>query len=196
MSLLDPRAFRPKLVGISGSLRAASFSTAILEGLRDELAGRADLTVFRLNDVPLYDQDLDTDTPPAGAAALRRAIREADGVVVSTPEYNYGTSGVLKNAVDWASRPYGKSALAGKAALIISSSPGTTGGVRAQYQAREALSAAGAHVVPHPHIAIAGVHEKVKDGKLVDRAALDFTLGAIEALIAEIRVREALKTAA
>lgn len=196
MSLHDVRAFRPRLLGISGSLRAGSFSTAVLEGLQAELAGKSDLTVFRLNGVPLYDQDLDTANPPAAVAALRKAIREADGVVVSTPEYNYGTSGVLKNAIDWASRPYGQSAFAGKAALIVSSSPGTTGGVRAQHQTREALSAVGAHVVSHPHVAIAGVHEKVKDGKLVDRGALDYTLGALDALIAEIRVREALKAAA
>jgi len=186
----------PKLIGISGSLRAASFSTAILEGLADALAGKAELTVFRLNDVPLYNGDLDNETPPAGVTALREAIKAADGVIVATPEYNYATSGVLKNAIDWASRPYGKSAFAAKPALIVSSSPGTTGGVRAQYQVRDAVSAAGGRVVSYPHVAIAEVHQKVKEGKLVDKAALDFTLGAVDALLTEIRLVELLKKAA
>ncbi|MFK8252253.1 NADPH-dependent FMN reductase [Ancylobacter terrae] len=186
----------PKLIGISGSLRAGSFSTAVLEGLKDALAGKAELLVFRLNDVPLYNGDLDNATPPAGVTALREAIKAADGAIVATPEYNYATSGVLKNAIDWASRPYGQSAFAAKPSLIVSSSPGVTGGVRAQHQVRDALSAAGARVVSYPHVAIAEVQKKVTDGKLTDKAALDFTLGAIDVLLTEIRLVETLKKAA
>lgn len=184
----DVSSFRPRLLGISGSLRAGSFSTAILEGLRAPLADKAVYDVLRLNDVPLYDGDLDTPNPPAGVAALRAAIAAADGLVVTSPEYNYGMSGVLKNAIDWASRPGGNGAIKGKPALVITSSPGTAGGVRAQYQVREALSGAGARPIVRPHVAIAQVAGKIENGKLVEKEALDFTLAAVDGLIEEIRI--------
>lgn len=179
---------RPKLLGISGSLRAGSFSTAILEGLRVALAPRAELTVFRLNEVPLYNQDVDTAEPPVGVAAFRAAVAAADAIIVASPEYNYGMSGVMKNAIDWASRPGGNGAIKGKPALIITSSPGTTGGVRAQAELRNALAASLARPITYPHVAIAGVGKKVEDGKLTDKDALDFTLAAIDALMAEVRM--------
>ncbi len=182
----------PKILAISGSLRAGAFSTAIAEGLKDALAGTADVTVFTLNDVPLYNQDLDTATPPEGAAALRAAIAAADGVILISPEYNFSIPGVVKNAIDWASRPYAKGAIKGKPTLIVTSSPGTTGGVRAQAPVREALIGAGARPVAYPHVAIASVGEKVTEGKLTDKAALDFTLGAVNALLHDIRLLAAV----
>ncbi|WP_029354141.1 NAD(P)H-dependent oxidoreductase [Bosea sp. 117] len=177
---------RPKLLGISGSLRAGSFSTALLEALRKALAPKADLTVYRLNGVPLYNQDEDTATPPEAAAALRAAIAAADGIIFASPEYNYGTSGAMKNAIDWGSRPYAKGALIGKPALIVTSSPGSTGGIRAQAQLRESLSATGARVVSYPHLAVPGVGEKVKDGAFTDEKTAGFLLGGVDALLAEI----------
>lgn len=177
---------RPKLLGISGSLRAASFSTALLEALKNALADKADLTVYRLNDVPFYNQDEDTATPPAGAVALREAIAAADGLIVASPEYNYGTSGAMKNAIDWGSRPYAKGALIGKPTLILTSSPGSTGGIRAQAQLRETLSGTGARVVTYPHLAVPGVADKVKDGVFADEKTRDFLLGGVEALLKEI----------
>ncbi|WGD30383.1 NAD(P)H-dependent oxidoreductase [Ancylobacter sp. WKF20] len=179
---------RPKILGISGSLRAGSFSTAVLEALKVALADTADLTVFRLNGVEMYNQDEDTETPPAHAAALRAAIAAADGVILASPEYNYGTSGALKNAIDWGSRPYGKGALRGKPALVLTSSPGSTGGIRAQAQVRETLSAAGSRVIDYPHLAIPSVGEKVKDGVFTDDKTKAFVLGGVEALLKEIKL--------
>lgn len=178
----------PRLLGISGSLRAQSFNTAILASLAEALGDRAEMTVFPLNDVPLYDQDVDTETPPAAVAALRRAIGDADGIVFSSPEYNYGMSGVLKNALDWASRPYGKATLTGKPVLTITSSPAFTGGVRAQLDLNGTLVAIGARVVLGPQAVVASVHEKVKDGRVVDEQARDFLIGRTDALLADIRV--------
>ncbi|QIB35085.1 NADPH-dependent FMN reductase [Ancylobacter pratisalsi] len=175
-----------KLLGISGSLRAGSFSTAVLEALSAALGSNVQMSVFRLNDVALYNQDEDNEHPPAGAAALRAAIAAADGVILASPEYNYGTTGAMKNAIDWGSRPYARGALLGKPALVITSSPGSTGGIRAQAQLRETLSAAGARVVPYPHLAIPGVAEKVKDGVFVDDKTREFVLGGVNALLAEI----------
>jgi chromate reductase len=178
----------PKILGISGSLRAGANSTAVLEALKRALAGKAELTVFTLNDVPLYNQDEDTAHPPAGAGALRAAIAAADAVIFASPEYNYGTSGALKNAIDWGSRPYAKGALRGKPALVLTSSPGSTGGIRAQAQVRESLSAAGSRVLDYPHLAIPNVGDKVKDGAFTDEKTAGFVLGGVDALLAEVRL--------
>lgn len=186
----------PKILGISGSLRAASYSTALLEALKTALAGKAELTVFRLNDVPMYNQDEDTATPPAGAAALRAAIAAADGVIFASPEYNFGTSAAMKNAVDWGSRPYAKGALLGKPSLIITSSPGSTGGIRAQAQLRESITAAGSRVAVVPHVAVPAVHEKVKDGAFTDEKTKAFVLAGVDALLTEIKFVEYLKKGA
>jgi chromate reductase len=176
----------PKLLGISGSLRGQSYSTAILEALVSPVREIAQLTVVRLNDIPLYNQDVDTATPPLGVAALRSAIGAAEGIILATPEYNYGVSGVLKNALDWASRPYGHSALIGKPVLTVSSSPASTGGVRAQTQLNETLIAVAARLVLRPQIVIARVHEKLQGGGFTDTATLDFLLSGINDLLAEI----------
>lgn len=175
----------PRLLGVAGSLRAGSYNTAILNTLKDAIAPKATLTVFPLNDVPLYDEDLDTDTPPEAVAALRRAIGEADGLVIAAPEYNYGISGVLKNALDWASRPYGRATITGKPVLTLSSSPAFTGGVRAQAQLTGTLVAIGARPVGGPQIVIGQVHEKVVDGRLVDAPTLAFLRTATDGLLRE-----------
>ncbi|QFR31705.1 NADPH-dependent FMN reductase [Ancylobacter sp. TS-1] len=179
---------RPSLLAISGSLRAGAFSTAVAKALKEAAAAKADVTVQLLNDVPFYNQDEDGETQPAGAAALRAAMAAADGVIFISPEYNYGTSGALKNAIDWGSRPYAKGALLGKPALVVTSSPGSTGGIRAQAQVRESLSAAGARVVSYPHLAIPNVGEKIKDGIFADEKTRGFLVGGVEALLREIRL--------
>lgn len=176
---------RPKLLGISGSLRRDSFNTQILETLKQAIADRVDFDVFRLNEVPLYNQDLDVSPAIPGVAALREAIAEADGVVIATPEFNYGIPGVLKNALDWASRPYGEAALIGKPILTFSSSPAFTGGVRAQAQLNETLLAIGARLIVRPQTVIAEVHNKLHDGRLADTASLDFLIAGVNDLITE-----------
>lgn len=175
-----------RLLGLSGSLRQGSHCTAILRTLAAALAGKAELTLFPLNDVPLYNQDLDTDAGPEGVGALKRAIAGSDGVIVVSPEYNYGMPGVLKNALDWASRPAMTSPLKGKPALIMTASPGSVGGARAQHQIRETLSAVLARVVARPEVVIAAVHEKVKEGRLTDEASLAFALAAVDDLLQEV----------
>jgi chromate reductase, NAD(P)H dehydrogenase (quinone) len=117
------------LLGLSGSLRRASNSTAVLRGLQDALAPGAALNIF----------SLDAEHAPESVRALRSAIEASDGVIMISPEYNHGMSGVLKNALDWASRPYGRSALGSKPVLTMTASPAFTGGVRAQQQMNETL---------------------------------------------------------
>lgn len=178
---------KPKIVAISGSIRKGSFNTAILETLADKIADHADVEIVPLNDIPLYDQDLDNVTPPPAVATLRAKIGAADGVIVFSPEYNYGVSGVLKNALDWASRPYGKSTLIGKPVVTATSSVAVTGGVRAQSSLHETLSAIGARVLLRPQIVIGAVHDKVKDGNLVDEATLNFVIAGADDLLKDIR---------
>ncbi len=176
----------PVLLGISGSLRRQSFNAAILNSLADALGEKASLRIFPLNAIPMYDQDADTDTPPEAVAALRAAIGEADGIVIASPEYNHGMPGVLKNALDWVSRPYGKATLTGKPVFTLTSSPGAVGGARAQAQLNETLASIGARTLLRPQSVIGAVHEKIADGRLSDTSTLDFLLSGIDALLKEI----------
>lgn len=182
-----------RLLGISGSIRKQSYCTAVLETLGEKLGGKAELTLFPLNEIPPYDPDLDAQNTPASATAMREAIAAADGLVVISPEYNYGMSGVLKNALDWASRPAMKSPVKGKPILIMTASPAFTGGVRAQHEMRETLAGMMGRVIARPQVVIATVHEKIKDGRLVDEASVSFALAAIDDLIAEITLLRGAK---
>jgi chromate reductase len=165
----------------------------VLRSLAPLLPSSASLDLFPLDDIPLYNADLDGDTPPAPVAALKKAIAEADGLVVCSPEYNYGMPGVLKIAIDWASRPGFASPLKGKAALIMTASPGTAGGVRAQGQIREALAATLAWPVVRQHVAIANVNTRIREGRLVDESTLDFIHSALNDLLDEARLLAAAR---
>jgi chromate reductase len=180
-------AVKPQLLGISGSLRKGSYVTAILRALAAAAEPDASLTVFTLNEIPPYDQDADTASPPAGVAALRAAIRNADGIVIGSPEYNAGMSGVLKNALDWASRPYGKSTLTGKPVLTFTASPASTGGARAQAQLNESLTAIAAQLVLRPQAVIGAVHEKMSEGRFTDSKALAFLKAGLSDLVRDVR---------
>jgi len=177
---------KPRLLGLSGSLRQASYNTAILVAVAEAVSETASLEVFPLNDIPPYNQDDDTATPPASVAALRAAIGAADGLVIASPEYNAGMSGVLKNALDWASRPYAKSTMIGKPVLTLTSSPATTGGARAQAQLNETLTAVAAQIVLRPQTVIGAVHGKIVDGKLDDAATLGFLKAGVADLLRDI----------
>jgi chromate reductase, NAD(P)H dehydrogenase (quinone) len=177
---------KPRLLGISGSLRKASTNTAILKALAEAVSDKATLDIFPLNDIPLYDQDIDVEPSLPAVAAFREAVVAADGVVISSPEYNYGMSGVLKNALDWASRPYGKSGLTGKPVLTVTASAASTGGVRAQTQLNETLTAIAALVVLRPQSVIGSVFQKMTDGKFTDETSLKFLSAAIDDLLRDI----------
>jgi chromate reductase len=185
-----------RLLGLSGSLRRASNSTAVLRGLQDALAPTAALDIFPLHEMAGYNEDDDGEHAPKSVRALRSAIETSDGVIMISPEYNHGMSGVLKNALDWASRPYGRSALRGKPVLTMTTSPAFTGGVRAQQQMNETLLAIPARLVLRPQIVIGSVHERVRDGRLVDEAALRFALAGVDDLLDEIRAARCLRSAA
>ena len=179
-----------KLIGLSGSLRKGSFSRAMLTGLRDNLPDKVTLEICDPL-LPLYNEDDDRPDAPGQVARFREAITDCDGIVIVTPEYNHGLPGVLKNALDWASRPFGKSVLMNKPALAISVSPAFTGGVRAHAQLNETLLAIPALVLGGPQVVIGGINDKVRDGILVDQPSLDFALSALRRVISQCRLSAA-----
>jgi chromate reductase, NAD(P)H dehydrogenase (quinone) len=174
---------RMRLAGLPGSLRKASFSKATLLGLQESLDPIAELTIHDL-DLPLYNEDEDGPAAAESVRAFRDALRVSDGIVIVTPEYNHGMPGVLKNALDWASRPFGQSVLTGKPVLVMSVSPAFTGGVRAQAQVNETLLAIQARLVAGPQVVIGGIGDKIVDGRLADQSCLGFALDALDRLIA------------
>jgi chromate reductase len=190
----DDPAFR--FLGLSGSQRRASNNTAVLRGLQHALAPRITLNIFPLHGIPLYNEDDDSDHAPESVRALRFAIQTSKGVIVVSPEYSHGMSGVLKNALDWASRPYGRSALRGKPVRTMTASPAFTGGARAQQLMNETLVSIPARFVVRRQIVIGGVHEKVRGGRFVGEAALHFALAGVDDLLDEIRAARLLRPAA
>jgi chromate reductase len=178
---------KPHILCIPGSLRRGSHSSAVLRGLQEIASDRARIDVFSLAAVPLYNADLDGEQKPPAVVELKEAIRKCDGLVLASPEYNYGVSGVLKNALDWASRPGYQSVLKDKPVLIMTSSPGMVGGVRAQGQLRQTLVATLSRVIAVPEVVIAQVQTKIQDGRLTDAVSLKLMLEAFEVLLTEIR---------
>jgi chromate reductase, NAD(P)H dehydrogenase (quinone) len=181
-----------RILGISGSLREASFSTAILRTLARKAAPSMLIDVMTLEDIPFYSEDLDGSPGPNAVAKLKRSVTESDGILIATPEYNHGIPGVLKNALDWASRPAFQSCFKGKPVSIVSSSLAFTGGVRAQYQLRETLIAMQAHLVIGPEVVVGGVHSKFANNEYNDEAGLSFIMQSLERLREEILARRAL----
>jgi chromate reductase, NAD(P)H dehydrogenase (quinone) len=139
-----------RILGISGSLRRGSHNTTLLRAAADVLPPGVELEVYGgLRELPPYDPDLDVETAHPAVAELREAIASADGVLIATPEYNGSIPGVLKNGLDWASRPFPNNVLRGKPVAVIGASTGLFGAVWAQAETRKVLGIIGADVIDH-----------------------------------------------
>jgi chromate reductase, NAD(P)H dehydrogenase (quinone) len=158
-----------KVLGISGSLRPGSYNTKALRAAEQLLPNDVDFEIYdALKAVPPYDDEDDTDPAPAAVARLRDAVAGADAVLFSTPEYNSSIPGVLKNAVDWLSRPIATNVLRNKPVAIIGASTGAFGAVWAQADLRKVLGAVGARVV-EGEVPIGHAHERFDaEGNLTD----------------------------
>jgi chromate reductase, NAD(P)H dehydrogenase (quinone) len=178
-----------RIVGISGSLRRESFSTTLLNILAEEALPTIEMRVSTLEEIPLYNEDLDRDPEIPAVAAFKRIIAESDGVLIATPEYCHGIPGVLKNALDWASRPVFDSCFRHKPVSIISSTLAFTGGAHAQYQLRETLFSMQAHLVMGPEVGGGDVHTNLADDAYTDENGLTFMLKSIDRLRNEILSR-------
>ncbi|MBX3270653.1 MAG: NAD(P)H-dependent oxidoreductase [Sandaracinaceae bacterium] len=153
------------ILALSGSLRAESLNTALLRAAGELAPSDVVLTLHDLRALPLYDDDL--EVPPA-VTALREAVRAADAVLLAGPEYNYSLSGVLKNALDWASRPAYRSPFRDKPCAVLSASTSAVGGARAQMHTKTILLGMAADVFPWPELLVASANTKFEDGQLTD----------------------------
>nr|WP_298377113.1 NADPH-dependent FMN reductase [uncultured Halomonas sp.] len=160
-----------KILGISGSLRKDSYNTYLLEAAREAIGDSALFGTFDIGTVPHYHGDQDGEEKPTAVQHLKDDIESADGIVIATPEYNYSLPGVLKNAIDWASRPAFNSVLKDKPTLILSASMSPTGGARAQVHLRDILAGVLAPVFAGPDFLVPTAQDKFDEaGKLTDEA--------------------------
>ena len=173
------------VLGFAGSLRQASYNRALLRAAQQMAPEGMILDVFDLDQVPLYNGDVEAAGDPPGVAAFKQAIRAADAVLMVTPEYNHGVPGVMKNAVDWASRPPREAVLNGKPVGIIGASPGMTGSARGQSQLRQAFEFTNSYCMPQPEILVFRAHEKFDaEGRLTDGATAEHLVRYLEAFLA------------
>ena len=162
--------------GIAGSLRQGSYNRALLQAAQELAPEGVEVRIFdRMAEIPLFNQDVEAGGDPEPVQALKQAIGEADALLIATPEYNHGVPGVLKNAIDWASRPPRGSVLAGKPAAIFGASPGITGTARAQSQLRQAFVFTQTPALLQPEILVYRAPEKFDEqGRLTDEKTREF----------------------
>lgn len=171
-----------RLLGFAGSLRAKSFNRALLEAARELVPDGVELEIFDLAGIPPFNQDLE-NPPAAPVKAFKDAIRAADGLLIATPEYNYSIPGVLKNAIDAASRPYGDNPFDGKVVAIMGASIGMLGTARAQYHLRQSCVFLNMHALNRPEVMVPFAQDKFDDqGQLVDKT----TREKVAELVAEL----------
>jgi chromate reductase len=175
------------LLGLSGSIRRDSHSKALLQTIKENLPDDIELNIFGLETMPPYNEDLDNDQDaPPPARALKRAVTEADGIIAVTPEYNHGMSGILKNAVDWVSRPGYESVLKDKPVAVMTVSSSPRGGVRAQAQMHDTFLSTVSRITPGRQVAIGSPAKKIANGRVTDENTLLILMRAVDVLIDEI----------
>jgi chromate reductase len=177
-----------QVLAISGSLRKASFNTALLRAAQELAPAGMSIRIYAdLASVPPYDDDIRLAGFPPVVAALRDRVRAADALIFATPEYNRSFTGVLKNAIDWLSRPPAQP-LDGKPAAVMGASPGAIGTALANYHLRQVLSVLSVHVVPGLEVLVGGAASKFDDqGRLIDEPTREFLAKSLVALMRLIK---------
>lgn len=170
-----------QLLGISGSLRKDSFNSALLRAAQELAPDGMTIEIADLSEIPLYNEDIRAKGYPEPVQALRGRIRDADAVLIATPEYNYSIPGVLKNAIDWASRPP-EQPFDGKLVGIMGASPGRIGTARAQYHLRQCFVFLNSTVLNKPEVMVGGAAQVFKEGNLTDDATRGFVSDILKAL--------------
>jgi chromate reductase, NAD(P)H dehydrogenase (quinone) len=172
-----------KILGFAGSLRVGSYNKALLRAATALLPDNATLEIFDVNAIPPFNQDLEMNMPPK-VKEFKSKIREADAIVIATPEYNYSVPGVLKNAIDFASRPYGDNPFNDKPVAIMSASIGMLGGARAQYHLRQMFVFLNMHPVNGPEVIVTSAQNKFdSNGNLIDENARNFLKQLLQNLV-------------
>ena len=176
-------ASKLSILGFAGSLRQGSFNRAILACAQELVPPEAELRIFDLAGIPLFNQDLEKQ-PAAQVKEFKTALRAADALLIATPEYNYSIPGVLKNALDCASRPYGDSALDGKPLAIMGASSGMLGTARAQYHLRQCCVFLNMFPLNRPEVMVPFAHEKIDgQGRLTDATTREKISELLQALL-------------
>ncbi|HVO25288.1 MAG TPA: NADPH-dependent FMN reductase [Candidatus Margulisiibacteriota bacterium] len=183
-----------RVLGFAGSLRSRSLNSALLRAAAELAPVGMEVHLFQdIGDIPLFNEDVEVQGDPAPVRAFKAAIQEAAALLIATPEYNYGVPGVLKNAIDWASRPAGKSPLNRKPAAIVGASMGMHGTARAQLALRQTFVFTETCTMLRPELYVSRAHEKFDaDGRLVDeptRKQLQKVLEAFAEWIARFSAR-------
>jgi chromate reductase len=171
------------ILGMAGSLRKGSYNRALLRAAGELVPDEARLEIFDLEGIPSFNQDQE-NSPPEKVKDFKTKLKAADAILFATPEYNFSIPGVLKNAMDWASRPPGDSAFQGKPAAIISASTGMLGGARAQYHLRQSMVTLDMHPVNKPEVMVSFAAQKFDEsGKFTDEKGRDVVKLLLKALI-------------
>lgn len=174
---------RIKILGIAGSLREHSYNRAALRAAQGLVPDDATLGIFDLRGIPLFNQD-EEQHPPASVVQLKAAIRAADAILLVTPEYNYSVPGVLKNAMDWASRPHSDNAWDDKPVGIMGASIGALGSARAQYHLRQIFVFLNMHPINKPEVMISNAATRFdEEGELIDRTSIDLIRQLLKTLV-------------
>jgi chromate reductase len=170
------------ILGIAGSLRKESFNRSLLRAAQELAPEGARIETFEIDGIPSFNQDQETNPHPR-VAELKQRIRAADAILFVTPEYNYSIPGVLKNAIDCASRPYGDSAWTGKPVAVMGASVGTLGTARAQYHLRQTFVFLNMYPVNQPEVMVSNAQKRFdQEGKLTD----DTTKQLVRQLLSEL----------
>src|SRR3989440_12235082 len=170
------------IFGIAGSLRRQSYNRSALRAAKQLAPEGVTVKIFEIDGIPGFNED-DEKNPPAKVVELKKQIRVADALLIVTPEYNYSIPGVLKNAIDWASRPYGDSAWSGKPAAIMGASIGTIGTARAQYHLRQIMVFLNMFPVNQPEVMIGHAATRFdKYGKLTDEDTKEYIRELLQSL--------------
>ncbi len=177
-----------QILGISGSLRKASYNTALLRAAYNLVPDCVSMQIFDLSPLPLYNDDLAQDGIPAPVNEFRNSIKQSDGLLIASPEYNYSLTSVLKNAIDWASTDTLGNLLAGKPTAIMGASPSVFGTTRGQMHLRQILHAANANVLRRPEITIRHAQTVIDEhGNLNDSYTSNKIRSLLGALTDEIK---------
>jgi chromate reductase, NAD(P)H dehydrogenase (quinone) len=162
-----------RILGIAGSLRSGSYNRATLRTAAELAPPGMTVEIFDLSPIPLYNEDVKQQGFPPPVAELRRKVKEADGLLLVSPEYNYSTSGVMKNTIDWVSRPPDQP-FDGKPIAIMGASMGLLGTARAQHHLRQMFVFLNAHIMNRPEVMINQAQNKFDaEGKLIDQPTRD-----------------------
>jgi chromate reductase len=175
-----------KIAAISGSLRKASYNTALIRAAKKLAPSSMQIEEILLHDIPMYNSDVQDQGFPAPVLELDKKLRHADGILLVSPEYNYSIPGVLKNAIDWLSRIQNQ-AFDSKVVAIMSASMSPLGGVRMHYNLRQTLIYLNPDFLNRPEIMVGSAHEKFSaSGELLDETTRKYVASALEALQAKI----------